>query len=924
LWQLALNELQKLLFENTGAPQEKVCCLECYLICTANEAVAYLTKFQSVPSQDQLAKAYLRYLQVLKQLDEVYTYIRQPQHREAVATTLLCCAGLLTETWSALVAANKGIDVIDFGSYLLELQLTPDDLEVPVSTVLKASDRFGQTTLKAALGKAAGGRNVPAASNYSAPAEPFSATVKFSTKALPAGYSKAPISKAVHLDAASIGKNSSSPNEAAAKIQRAWRGWRDRRSAADKKLQEFEYLGMSEIDNMSIHITSTIDLEEGAVARRERRRREYEQAKLEIEELLQVQESPLMVLEERNQVNTWLEDKLKNQRECWPEVPLDGELSPAVQDNNILSSENQNSKIKSTKGKTIPSAKEAALSSASGKARKAGSGNNSASTNTTTLPKSALTTFASQLELLIKDWKLNGEKSITNEDNQQDAWVIGTDTTNADAATNTTFIIDEPLPALEGLPVPRRGSSIDAIDLRLLTTTTRPRIKEKVRLTVREQARQVAAAANAARPAPPIAKQKQSAPGSKSPSKVAIPAAKAIFDKPAASSMKSSKPGRTVKEPKEPKPEPLPPSRDLEEIFKDLAEQHIPLQSPETKFDKFIGTVSLVIGAATGDMQPVPVKKAKSGGKAANIAAKTSEPLLPYPEFSFAQIRQLLAVKCVLPLAIHGYNTDQKLTTRTKSGSCPVTALIYGPPGSGKTMLVHAITHESNATLFDLSPKNLAGKFPGQQSIDIAIQSVFTAAKAAAPAIIYIDNIEQVFIRDEKRAAQLAEEMGGEPASRIRRQLLVETAALKAEDGVLVLCTSREPQACVSADEAAFVSFFQFLVSVPLPDDRCRRAILQHLALEFDCSGLWTAEQLGLAAQLTQGYTAGQLKIIMTNSLDLFNASKEKTVDILDCFIISIAAEVKADAAEVQTVAEWTARAHAILNKTAAELAPVK
>lgn len=51
--------------------------------------------------------------------------------------------------------------------------------------------------------------------------------------------------------------------------------------------------------------------------------------------------------------------------------------------------------------------------------------------------------------------------------------------------------------------------------------------------------------------------------------------------------------------------------------------------------------------------------------------------------------------------------------------------LLAGPAGVGKTMLVHAICHETGATLFDLSPLNTAGKYPGKSGLAMMLHVVF-------------------------------------------------------------------------------------------------------------------------------------------------------------------------------------------------------
>lgn len=50
--------------------------------------------------------------------------------------------------------------------------------------------------------------------------------------------------------------------------------------------------------------------------------------------------------------------------------------------------------------------------------------------------------------------------------------------------------------------------------------------------------------------------------------------------------------------------------------------------------------------------------------------------------------------------------------------------LLVGPSGVGKKMLVHAICQEAGANLFDLSPLNIAGKYPGKNGLAMMLHMV--------------------------------------------------------------------------------------------------------------------------------------------------------------------------------------------------------
>ncbi|XP_048454819.1 dynein regulatory complex protein 11 [Rhincodon typus] len=210
------------------------------------------------------------------------------------------------------------------------------------------------------------------------------------------------------------------------------------------------------------------------------------------------------------------------------------------------------------------------------------------------------------------------------------------------------------------------------------------------------------------------------------------------------------------------------------------------------------------------------------------------------PMPSLLDVRQLIALYGILPLGSQAVHEKAPLVK---------SLLLAGPSGVGKKMLVHALCTETGANLFNLSPHNTAGKYPGKIGLKMMIHMVFKVARMLQPSVVWIDNAEKVFY---KKVPKMEKQL--EP-KRLKKSFPKILKSIKAEDRVLIVGTTRRP---FDAELKSFCRGFQKIVLIPRPDYTSRFVLWRNF-IQQNGGILTNSLDLSSLAKVTDGYTQGHL-----------------------------------------------------------------
>jgi transitional endoplasmic reticulum ATPase len=179
----------------------------------------------------------------------------------------------------------------------------------------------------------------------------------------------------------------------------------------------------------------------------------------------------------------------------------------------------------------------------------------------------------------------------------------------------------------------------------------------------------------------------------------------------------------------------------------------------------------------------------------------------------------------------------------------PKGILLFGPPGTGKTLLAKAVATESGANFIAVRGPEIFSKWVGES--EKTVREIFRKARMAAPAVIFIDEID---------ALATARGLGGDSlvSERVVAQLLAEMDGVKALENVVVIAATNRPDL---VDPALLrPGRFDRIIYVPPPDFRAR---LEILLIHTKATPLAKDVDLEELARRTEGYSGADLELLV-------------------------------------------------------------
>ena len=203
-------------------------------------------------------------------------------------------------------------------------------------------------------------------------------------------------------------------------------------------------------------------------------------------------------------------------------------------------------------------------------------------------------------------------------------------------------------------------------------------------------------------------------------------------------------------------------------------------------------------------------------------------------------------------------------------GKLPKGVLLYGAPGTGKTLLAKAVAGEAGVAFFSASASEFVEMFVGVGAA--RVRDLFDQAKKNSPAIIFIDELDAV---GRRRFAGIGG--GHDEREQTLNQLLIELDGFESKQGIILMASTNRPDVL----DPALISPGRFdrHISVPAPDLKGREEILKVHAKKVK---LGQDVDLKVVAKGTPGFVGADLANVINEAAILAARADEEAVTSAD------------------------------------------
>jgi SpoVK/Ycf46/Vps4 family AAA+-type ATPase len=188
----------------------------------------------------------------------------------------------------------------------------------------------------------------------------------------------------------------------------------------------------------------------------------------------------------------------------------------------------------------------------------------------------------------------------------------------------------------------------------------------------------------------------------------------------------------------------------------------------------------------------------------------------------------------------------------------PKNILLFGPPGTGKTMLVRAVAQESGSILFCVTAATATSKWMGEA--EKLVRALFAIARRVAPSLIFIDEVDSLLSARKSDGEH-------EASRRLKTEFMIQMDGVanvevdeRSSNMLVLACTN-----CPWDVDSAVLRRFPRRLFVPLPDEAARRGLLSSLLKKAGKHSL-TSGQIGALARRLDGFSCSDMSAIASEA----------------------------------------------------------